>query len=249
MGGRRGVAAGRRGDAAPRRRRRVCPPPVDARAEHDQRCKFANPLTRHNFVQHVLQRKAREAGVEVRRATVWELRAPGAGNRSQKQADLLVTGWEGASRDTLLDVGVTHSTTASARTRPSIDTASNNSQSWVGHARAANGYAGRKQSGYVKVIREKRLALSYCSFVVETYGAFGKDAWSVINSLCHPSTHPLFEGDFNAWSNPDPKRDFMLSIAFAIQRGNVRMLQRCASRRACNRSLGAYSRRLPLVGA
>ena len=138
---------------------------------------------------------------------------------------------------------------ASARTRPSNDTLSNTSQSWVGHARAADGYAGRKEKGYVKVIREKRLALSYCSFVVETYGAFGKDAWSVINSLCHPSTHPLFEGDFNAWSNPDPKRDFMLSIAFAIQRGNVRMLQRCASRRACNRSLGAYSRRLPLVGA
>ena len=69
----------------------------------------------------------------------------------------------------------------------------------MGHARAANGYAGRKQSGYVKVIREKRLALSYCSFVVETYGAFGKDAWYVIDSLCHPSTHPLFEGDFNAW--------------------------------------------------
>ena len=133
--------------------------------------------------------------------------------------------------------------------RPSIDTASNNLQSWVGHARAANGYARCKQGGYVKTIREKRLALSYCSFVVETYGAFGKDAWSVINSLCHPSTHPLFEGDFNAWSNPDPKRDFMLSIAFAIQRGNVRMLQRCASRRACNRSLGAYSSRLPLVGA
>ena len=40
---------------------------------------------------------------------------------------------------------------------------------------------------------------------------------------------PLFEGDFNAWSNPDPKRDFQLSIAFAIQRGNVRMLQRCAA--------------------
>ena len=107
----------------------------------------------------------------------------------------------------------------------------------------------RGAAAYVKTIREKRLALSYCSFVVETYGAFGKDAWSVINSLCHPSTHPLFEGDFNAWSNPDPKRDFMLSIAFAIQRGNVRMLQRCASRRACNRSLGAYSSRLPLVGA
>ena len=131
----------------------------------------------------------------------------------------------------------------------STDTSSNNSQSWVGHARAADGYAGRKEKGYVKAIREKRLALSYCSFVVETYGAFGKDAWHVIDSLCHPSTHPLFEGDFNAWSNPDPKRDFMLSIAFAIQRGNVRMLQRCASRRACNRSLGAYSSRLPLVGA
>ena len=83
-----------------------------------------------------------------------------------------------------------------------------------------------------------------CSFVVETYGAFGKDAWHVIDSLCHPSTHPLFHGDFNAWSNPDPKRDFMLSIAFAIQKGNVRMLQRCASRRARSCRRGSYSSRL-----
>ena len=119
----------------------------------------------------------------------------------------------------------------------------------VGPARAANGYAGRKESGYVRVIRDKGLDLSYCSFVVETYGAFGKDAWNVINSLCHPSTHPLFHGDFNAWSNPDPKRDFMLSIAFAIQKGNVRMLQRCASRKARSCRRGSYSSRLPVVGA
>ena len=111
------------------------------------------------------------------------------------------------------------------------------------------GYASRKESGYVRVIRDKGLDLSYCSFVVETYGAFGKDAWNVINSLCHPSTHPLFHGDFNAWSNPDPKRDFMLSIAFAIQKGNVRMLQRCASRRARSCRRGSYSSRLPVVGA
>ena len=184
----------------------------------------------------------------MRRATVWELRR-GPSDRSQKQGDLLVTGWEGATRDTLLDVGVTHSTTACARTHSSNDTSSQTSQSWVGHARAANGYAGRKESGYVKVIRDKGLDLSYCSFVVETYGAFGKDAWNVINSLCHPSTHPLFHGDFNAWSNPDPKRDFMLSIAFAIQKGNVRMLQRCASRRARSCRRGSYSSRLPDAGA
>ena len=54
--------------------------------------------------------------------------------------------------------------------------------------------------------------------------AFGKDAWNVIKSLhvCHPSTHPLFDGDFNAWSNPDPCRGFLFFIAFAIQWGNVR---------------------------
>ena len=58
-----------------------------------------------------------------------------------------------------------------------------------------------------------------------------------------------FHGDFNAWSNPDPKRDFMLSIAFAIQKGNVRMLQRCASRRARSCRRGSYSSRLPVAGA
>ena len=94
----------------------------------------------------------------------------------------------------------------------------------------------------MREIVAKQLPYSYTSFVVETYGAFGKAAWSCIRSLCDPATHPKFEGDYNAWSNPNPLRDFHLSIGFAIQRGNARMLQRCALRRAGAR--GSYSSQL-----
>ena len=96
----------------------------------------------------------------------------------------------------------------------------------------------------MREIVAKQLPYSYTSFVVETYGAFGKAAWGTIRSLCDPATHPKFEGDYNAWSNPNPLRDFYLSIAFAIQRGNARMLQRCALRRAGNRACGSYSSQL-----
>ena len=150
--------------------------------------------------------------------------------RAQKQADLLLRGWEGAASETLLDVGITHST---------IGTLFNNSKPWRGRGVPANKYAGKKERGYMREIVAKQLPYSYTSFVVETYGAFGKAAWSCIRSLCDPATHPKFEGDYNAWSNPNPLRDFHLSIGFAIQRGNARMLQRCASRRAGAR--GSYS--------
>ena len=101
----------------------------------------------------------------------------------------------------------------------------------------------------MREIVAKQLPYSYTSFVVETYGAFGKAAWSVIRSLCDPATHPKFEGDYNAWSNPNPLRDFFLSIAFAIQRGNARMLQRCALRRASNSARGSYSSQLSSIGS
>ena len=225
------------GDAPASRRRRVRPRSVDVLGEHDMRCKFAFTLARHNGVQRELQRLVREAGVHVERCTVWELRA-GAGDRSQKQADLLLRGWEGAASETLLDVGITHST---------IGTLYNNSKPWRGRGVPANKYAGKKERGYMREIVAKQLPYSYTSFVVETYGAFGKAAWSVIRSLCDPATHPKFEGDYNAWSNPNPLRDFHLSIGFAIQRGNARMLQRCASRRAGAR--GSYSSQLFSCGS
>ena len=167
--------------------------------EHDMRCKFAFTLARHNGVQRELQRLVREAGVHVERCTVWELRGAGAGDRSQKQADLLLRGWEGAASETLLDVGITHST---------IGTLYNNSKPWRGRGVPANKYAGKKERGYMREIVAKQLPYSYTSFVVETYGAFGKAAWAVIRSLCDPATRPKFEGDYNAcllYTSPSPR--------------------------------------------
>ena len=46
------------------------------------------------------------------------------------------------------------------------------------------------------------------------------------------------------WSRPDPKRRFMLSVAFALQRGNADMFARCNARRTRNRSENVYSLRL-----
>ena len=75
---------------------------------HDMRCKFAYTIGRHNTVQHALQNQLREAGLNVDRATVHELRSS-PGDRSQKQADLLVRGLPGGTAETLIDVGVRHS--------------------------------------------------------------------------------------------------------------------------------------------
>ena len=80
--------------------------------------------------------------------------------------------------------------------------------------------------------------------VVESYGAWGKSARNLRDSACHPALHPLFAVDSNPWNNPDPKRTFTLSIAFALQRGNARMFQRAALRRSHNRRRGLYSSRL-----
>jgi hypothetical protein len=38
------------------------------------------------------------------------------------------------------------------------------------------------------------------------------------------------------WRRPDPKKDFVLSIAFALQRGNANTLMRAASRRRDRRA-------------
>jgi hypothetical protein len=49
---------------------------------------------------------------------------------------------------------------------------------------------------------------------------------------------------FLSRSRPDPKRRFMLSVAFALQRGNADMFARCNARRIRNRSENVYSLRL-----
>ena len=101
---------------------------------------------------------------------------------------------------------------------------------------------------YKRLIESAALPYDYSSFVVETYGAWGDSAIDFRDRVCNPETHPRGDADHNAWNNPDPKRSFTLAIAFAIQRGNIRMIQRAAARRASNRRSGLYSSGLRAAG-
>ena len=203
--------------------RRRLPAPVDANGEHDQRCPSAYKLGRHNTVQYWLRKLLHTAGLVVEQASVRELRRDST-DPSRKQADLLVRGLHGATQETLLDIGITHST---------IDTYLNNQSMWK-HGDAANHYARRKERQYSRLIAANNLDYDYYSFGLESYGAFGTSTWKLINEACDPHTHPLADGDYSAWGNPDPKRDFILTIGFALQRGNARMIQKAAQRRATN---------------
>ena len=47
--------------------------------------------------------------------------------------------------------------------------------------------------------------------------------------------------NYNPWNSPGPKRDFTLSLGFALQRANSRMLRNADKRRRLARSSGKYS--------
>ena len=202
------------------------------------RYKFAYTIGRHNTVQHALQNQLREAGLNVDRATVHELRSSPS-DRSQKQADLLVRGLPGGTAETLIDVGVRHSL---------IGIHINLNKPEKSRGANANDYARRKDRRYKRLLESAALPYDYSSFIVETYGAWGNSAIRFRDRVCNSETHPRGDADHNAWNNPDPKRSFTLAIAFAIQRGNIRMIQRAAARRASNRRSGLYSSGLRAAG-
>ena len=74
-----------------------------------------------------------------------------------------------------------------------------------------------------------------------TFGSFGTGTWDVISKACDPSTHPKARDDLNPWNAPGPRRDFILSLGFALQRANSRMLRDADRRRRKARSCGIYS--------
>ena len=207
---------------ANKRRTRNPPPDLDIFGDHDQRCKHAFSLGRHDHVQTQVVKKLKCAGKHVCTATVTDLRTPGSwSDRSQKKADIRVSGLDTHSvNDTLIDFGITHSTIGTNLTNKSMGE----------RARGANRYGKKKQTGYEKTIAQKNINLNYKSFCCESYGAFGMSAWSIINNVCD-AHHPHAQLDHNPWNNPGPKRDFYLATAFAIQRGNARMLTQCHTRR------------------
>ena len=71
---------------------------------------------------------------------------------------------------TIVDVGVTHSL---------ADTYFSQNTSVGVRGYAANRYAKSKDTDYKKVIRDNNLQLHSRSAVMETYGAFSKDLWSL----------------------------------------------------------------------
>ena len=216
--------------APQRRRQRRQRPPVDPFGEHEQRCGFAFSLGRHDCVQALLERKVRRAGKAVRLATVHELRRPGT-DPSQKKADLKVDNMAADGLPTNVDVGITHSL---------ADTYSRNTSVGV-RGYAANRYAKVKDTAYTKIIADKGLNLHYRSAVMETYGAFGDSLWGIVTELTDPNSHPHASGDYDPWSRPDPRRDFILSLAFAQQRGNAVMLRQASARRLRNRAGGRHA--------
>ena len=92
-----------------------------------------------------------------------------------------------------------------------------------------------KRTGYEKEIEEKSLNYLYRSFTVETFGAFGEEAWKLVTQCCGRD-HPHASDDACMWRRPDPKKDFVLAVGFAIQRGCANTLLRAASRRKSRRS-------------
>ena len=133
---------------------------------------------------------------------------------------------------TILDLGITHSL---------ADTYSRNTSVGV-RGYAANRYAKVKDTAYTKIIADKGLNLHYRSAVMETYGAFGDSLWGIITELTDPNTHPHARGgDYDPWCRPDPRRDFILSLAFARQRGNAVVLRQASARRLRNRAGGRHA--------
>jgi hypothetical protein len=211
-------------DGNPPKRRLKKPPPVDVRGEHEWTCRYAFKLPQHNTVQAVTQRKMRRAGKHCRNASVDELRASRS-DKSQKQGDLVSDNLAPCGTSTIVDLGIPH---------PLCGTYLSN-KSRTERAHAANRYGKSKRTGYEKVIEEKSLSYLYRSFTIETFGAFGEEAWRLINECCGRD-HPHACDDANIWRRPDPKKDFVLAVAFAVQRGCSNTLLRANSRRRNRRA-------------
>ena len=95
------------------------------------------------------------------------------------------------------------------------------------------------KDSYLHRIKSKGLPLHYRGFIVESYGAFGKEAWDFIHKVAKRDTVGESSGGFNPWGRPEWKRHFTLSIGFAIQRGNAAMLIRSDQRRRANTNFRA----------
>ena len=58
---------------------------------------------------------------------------------------------------------------------------------------------------------------------------------------CNCTQVPGAGGDYDPWMLPDPKRDFVISSGFALQRANARMVRDAHFRRRKNRAGERYA--------
>ena len=211
------------------RRRRTRPPQVDCRGEHDQRCPRASTLSRHDCVQDVVRAELRYGGKRVKTATVHELRDRSNVDMSKAKGDLRVDNMLADGLPMVIDFGITHSLRDTYVNLPSrrrsvalVPTSTIGSSSGATTAKDLHGH------------------LHYRSFTLGTLGSFGASVWGLIDIVCDRN-HPHAHDDCCGWRDPDPRRRFILSVGFALQRANSRMLRAAHRRRLSARYAGRSS--------
>ena len=108
---------------------------------------------------------------------------------------------------------------------------------FVGPIRWADRYAKTKDTGYKKVIRDNGLQLHSRSAVMETYGAFSKDLWSLVTVLTDPASHPAWR-PARAWRlRPVVPPGATSSSPLHSRRSAV--ARRCCGRRASGAAIDA----------
>ena len=99
----------------------------------------------------------------------------------------------------------------------------------------------KKDKGYNGTIKAKDLPYGYMSLTFGTFGSFGEGTWRLITKACDPTTHPKAVSDCDPWQLPGPKRDFILTLGFSLQRANSRMIRNADSRRRNARNGRKYA--------
>ena len=180
-------------------------------------------IWRHDGVQHTVKDELQYGGKHVTDATVHELRSQTRRDVSTTKGDLRATNMTNDGLPTVIDIGITHSL---------LDTYIKAIKSKMERGYGADRYDAKKIRHYRKIIDDKELRgkVHYKSFTLGTFGSFGKSAWEMIDSVCGDG-HPHALDDFDSWRQPDPRRRFILSVGFALQRGNSQMLRQAHRRR------------------
>jgi hypothetical protein len=198
--------ARRRRGVSLRCRRRKRPKRVDGYGEHDQVCPYANKLGRHNRVQGCVVGLLQDNHVWVRRTTVQELRTSND-DKSMKQADLAVELYGPEAITALLDIVVTHPTTASH-----CDT--------YGHSGdASNDSAARKHYKYDPIIDQHHLNFRLIPCAIETYGALGTEFTKMIKTIA--GTIDKSSDEFRPWHARTFQQEAYQRIGIALQRGII----------------------------